>query len=696
MPFPIGRRDRDSIGEGIRLLQANGDLAVFLATASCKFCSFVYSDITSIENIISGNAMNAMPTSDFVLALPPPVAAGRPPRLLRFSQIAPRQTHWLWPQRVALGKVTLLVGEPGIGKGSVAVDLAARVSRGSAWPDQAEAGAAGKCSLPVCDENEGTTENPLPVQHWQTAIASAAPAISPGQTAIASAAQAPLGTTIVVCAEDEQYESMPARLAAAGADLDKICAIEVDPPDDGTLHSLSPGYELAALRAALAATPDCKLVVIDPLSVYVNGRDGRQSESLPMLLFTLANLAHKYRVAIVVVAHLAGRASFRSVDRLLGSLGPACSSRSVWGIVRDPSDSKQRLMLRLDGNVAEEQAALSFRIARSNNAPGGIDASMTVKSQRGDERKGDLENVDANNFSPSPILPLSHSSDQLHRLCNPPAHGAPRVEWGAVVTTAVEQALAGTAKFRVSEQLYRDNENFITTKLRETLADGPKHREMIGMLVSGTEQQLYRAAERLGVVKRKTAYEWHWMLPEHVAKWEAEQQQRRSEIVDERKERKYERERQGRHEKRLARREKRLAEEAAARVRQEMAEFTVQKVKEMATMRQDASATQTSDDKVSSPPSAAVKHSLPVNRLPVSHENKPAAETPLPVQHEQTSPASAAQPNPPWRHKPPSIFERPPREFESDLAACPESAGKAKNSKSRNSLHEARLRDAAG
>jgi len=46
-----------------------------------------------------------------------------------------QSVEWLWPDKIPIGKVTLLIGDPGTGKSLVALDIAARVSRGSAWPD---------------------------------------------------------------------------------------------------------------------------------------------------------------------------------------------------------------------------------------------------------------------------------------------------------------------------------------------------------------------------------------------------------------------------------------------------------------------------------------------------------------------------------------------------------------------------------
>jgi hypothetical protein len=47
------------------------------------------------------------------------------------GRLARRPVEWLWPLRVPLGKLTLLVGDPGCGKSLLALDMAARVTRGA-------------------------------------------------------------------------------------------------------------------------------------------------------------------------------------------------------------------------------------------------------------------------------------------------------------------------------------------------------------------------------------------------------------------------------------------------------------------------------------------------------------------------------------------------------------------------------------
>jgi AAA domain len=55
--------------------------------------------------------------------------------LIRLADVAAEQVSWLWLYRIPLGKVTVLDGDPGLGKSAMSLDLAARVSRGGDMPD---------------------------------------------------------------------------------------------------------------------------------------------------------------------------------------------------------------------------------------------------------------------------------------------------------------------------------------------------------------------------------------------------------------------------------------------------------------------------------------------------------------------------------------------------------------------------------
>lgn len=368
--------------------------------------------------------MNATTLPDIALPIPSARIPGRAPKLARVSNVVPREVDWLWPGRVAVGKVTVLVGEAGIGKGELAADLVARVTRGAAWPDRPESAA-------------------------------------------------PKGSAVLVCPEDVREEVMPARLAAAGADLEQVFTVDADRSPE-MMAAVTANYEANVIEAAIRSLADCRLVVINPLSMLMEGLDAKLPGTVQFLMSRLATLAREHRVAIVVVADLNGRASIRSVDRLLAAFGPASRSINVWGVFRELAESDRRVMVSLDRNFGDEAEEASFRLTGSESQS---------------------------------------------------------IEWGETMKTSVDRLLVRRAGLRVSEQEYRDQQDFCATRLREVLSDGPQER--FGLSVGCSPTELYRAAERIGVIKHKKGFqgEWIWMLPEHEADWLARQQRRAEQDV---------------------------------------------------------------------------------------------------------------------------------------------------------------------
>ena len=63
------------------------------------------------------------------------IDASRPRVILtNGSSIRPIAIEWLWEGRFALGKVSLIAGDPGGGKSQLTLDMAARCTRGLPWP----------------------------------------------------------------------------------------------------------------------------------------------------------------------------------------------------------------------------------------------------------------------------------------------------------------------------------------------------------------------------------------------------------------------------------------------------------------------------------------------------------------------------------------------------------------------------------
>jgi hypothetical protein len=219
-----------------------------------------------------------------------------------------------------LGKLTLLAGDPGLGKSLVSLDLAARVSRGVAWPD-----------MPLLPQ--------------------------------------PTGKAVLFNAEDDLADTIAPRLDLAGADDSKIIAIEgVESRDsDGgkpLRWSFTLERDLPRLEEVLTEHPGIRLVVIDPISAYCGNTDTHKNADVRSMLVPLAELAGRFHVAVVCVTHLSKTNGAKAVYRSMGSLAFAAAARAVWAVVKDRDDSQRRLLLPAKLNLAQDPDGLAYRIVK--------------------------------------------------------------------------------------------------------------------------------------------------------------------------------------------------------------------------------------------------------------------------------------------------------------------------------------------
>lgn len=238
-----------------------------------------------------------------------------------FSEIKPEMLKWLWRGRIPLGKLTLLVGDPGLGKSLSTIDIAARVSRGVSFPDGE-----------VCEP----------------------------------------GAVIILSAEDDPADTIRPRLDNAGADVACVHILEgmrVTLADNSTAErpfDLETGIE--TLEDALARIPGVRLVIIDPISAYLGGADSNTNAEVRGLLSPLAGLAAKYGVAVLCVTHLRKSAG-AAVHRAIASIAFAAAARAVWAIASDPSDADRRLMLAVKQNLGPNVGGLAFRVETQSGLP---------------------------------------------------------------------------------------------------------------------------------------------------------------------------------------------------------------------------------------------------------------------------------------------------------------------------------------
>ncbi len=244
----------------------------------------------------------------------PPWKIPLPPQAIsrRLKDVEREQLEWLWPGRIPLGKLTLLAGDPGLGKSFVTLDVAARVSRGEPWPD-----------MPLLK-------------------------------------QSPAGV-VLFNAEDDLADTIAPRLDRADADDANIVAVE-GLAEAGRRRHFSLEADLPRLEEVIDETPGTRLIVIDPISAYTGKVDSHKNADVRGLLAPLAELAGRHRVAVVAVTHLSKSGGAKAVYRAMGSLAFAAASRAVWAVAKDQDDPERRLFLPGKLNLARDPDGLAYRI----------------------------------------------------------------------------------------------------------------------------------------------------------------------------------------------------------------------------------------------------------------------------------------------------------------------------------------------
>jgi hypothetical protein len=231
----------------------------------------------------------------------------------RAAEIDLQPIEWLWPLRIAIGKHTLIAGEPGLGKSQLTIALAAAVTKRGHWP---------------CDEG-----------------------------------RAPLGSVIILSAEDDAADTIVPRLNVAGADLDRVLIVSSVQQRNGQgrrVFNLQADLEL--LERKITEVGDVLLVIIDPVSSYLGKTDSHKNSDVRGTLEPLGEMASRLRVAVVSVTHFSKSVGTSAINRVIGSIAFIAAARAAFIVTRDPEDSERRLFLPAKNNLAKDGGGLAFRI----------------------------------------------------------------------------------------------------------------------------------------------------------------------------------------------------------------------------------------------------------------------------------------------------------------------------------------------
>lgn len=224
-------------------------------------------------------------------------------KLINMEEIRTQEIHWLWKPYIPFGKITIIQGDPGDGKTTMILAIAAAVTRG----------------LPLPERDEG--EEPF--------------------------------TVIYQTAEDGLGDTIKPRLVQAGADCAKVLVI------DESKEALT----LSDTRIEQAITQTgARLFILDPLQAYLGANvDMHRANEVRPILKHLGNVAERTGCAIVIVGHM-NKGGFKSQYRGLGSIDIQAAARSVLTLGRIQGKPTYRAFAQGKSNLAPEGKAIAFEL----------------------------------------------------------------------------------------------------------------------------------------------------------------------------------------------------------------------------------------------------------------------------------------------------------------------------------------------
>lgn len=225
--------------------------------------------------------------------------------LTLYSDVTAMPVNWLWEPYIAIGKITLLQGDPGCGKSTMMMNLIAELSKGGATPDGRAFGAPQRI--------------------------------------------------IYQCSEDGAKDTIKPRLVAAGADCRNIAFIDEDVYSGLTLDD-------ERIRDAIIEWKP-RLVVIDPIQSYIgNDSDLQMAGKARKLMRRIGMWASTYNCAIVLIGHFSKKEGAKDLYRGLGSIDVVAAARSVLQVEKSDEDEDIRIVKQVKNSLNSKGADLMFEI----------------------------------------------------------------------------------------------------------------------------------------------------------------------------------------------------------------------------------------------------------------------------------------------------------------------------------------------
>ena len=247
-----------------------------------------------------------------------------------YSCVEENKVSWLWYPYIPYGKLTIVQGDPGEGKSTFMLHLAALLTKGKSLPD----GKSGK--------------DPM--------------------------------TVIYQCPEDDISDTIKPRLLAAGADCDRVAFIH---DEEEPLN-----FEDKRIEETIRKT-GAKLFIFDPIqSFLVQDSDMHSAGRMRSILGNLSLVAARTGCAMILVGHMNKSGSGKNLYRGLGSIDISAIARSILMVARDADNPSLRYMFPIKSNLAPEGPAIGFMFDKKNGFVwrGICDLNVTDENGRMDVR----------------------------------------------------------------------------------------------------------------------------------------------------------------------------------------------------------------------------------------------------------------------------------------------------------------------
>ena len=267
-------------------------------------------DVTDLATYCKGRGQDFVNVLESLIEDAPALVGD--PVLHNLGDVEPEEISWLWNNRIPYGKITMLDGDPGLGKSWCSYAIAASVTKGISLP--------------------GDNRKLKP------------------------------SSVLLLTAEDDPADTIRPRIDSVGGDATQVEVLSGCINSDGQERHLSLVDNLGALEKAFSRKK-FSLLIIDPLNAYLGGGiDTYNDADIRTVLAPLNKLAAKYRVAVLCIRHLTKTKGGNALYRGQGSIAYIAAARMAHLVAKHPDKSNIRVIACTKVNIAKPPKSMSFEI----------------------------------------------------------------------------------------------------------------------------------------------------------------------------------------------------------------------------------------------------------------------------------------------------------------------------------------------